>query len=608
MSLLGKSPQEKYGAKIIKRIQKAAKPNIADVGIGVLKSVQKGLNTRIKNNLERIDSNFEDEEIRLTNLYNDFTQTDNLVKDLEKKGNGNLVTGIMYDKVSKFKDTASISGFEARINKADSNDNFFVQLQKEAQNEAAILRKRLKELGSLRTSYDPENPDEGILSTNLQTEEQFKSPLRKAIKNISLNQKTKGQNNALDVVMSALNMSSRSDYSMMDDFYEQEASIDKIIQSSLAARDALPIYSGDSELLKNYIAQKEDERNGKSKINAENVSDQFTKVAGQMKFFVDQKLKLQGDGSFYFFPKRDDLGKELKPYTNEEFEQFLKTYGYDRDYINELYFKATTFGEKSFQDNTNVLARLKQSDSNMLLSADNERKLAAIEATELYHKHRYDINSVPPEKRRLVVSLLNLDIKGIQSIDDDVYLQISPRIQQKIPTFFSDDKEIIYNRLNKEAKMTFNYTVISHADLLKQESGLDEDKAINVATNVQKLGVTTGAEYTELFGAVTERDYTAKLPAEEFFQQPFVPYNSKEGRIVQPILDYYPPDQILTESNLESLIQQINNQQIYFYEPATIENKNPEMFRTGEKFSIGQAIVAFNRTPDENGNRWTRIK
>ena len=62
MSLLNKSKQELYGEQTIKRIQKAAKPNIGDIGIGILQSIQSGLKERVKNNLERINTNFEDEE------------------------------------------------------------------------------------------------------------------------------------------------------------------------------------------------------------------------------------------------------------------------------------------------------------------------------------------------------------------------------------------------------------------------------------------------------------------------------------------------------------------------------------------------------------------
>ena len=48
MSLL--SPQQKYGQETIRRIQKASRPSIADAGIGILKSIQEGLQQRVKNN------------------------------------------------------------------------------------------------------------------------------------------------------------------------------------------------------------------------------------------------------------------------------------------------------------------------------------------------------------------------------------------------------------------------------------------------------------------------------------------------------------------------------------------------------------------------------
>ena len=475
MSLLNKSKQELYGEQTIKRIQKAAKPNIGDIGIGILQSIQSGLKERVKNNLERINTNFEDEELRLTNLYNDYSQTESLINELEKKGNGNLVTGIMYDKISKVKDTASVEGFRARVDGANPNDNFFVQLKNESEKEAAILQQRLKELGTLRTSYDPENIEEGILATGLKTEPQFKKPVRDAVKTISLNQKTKGSNNFLDEVMSTIGISSRGDYSMIDDFYEKEANIDKIIKSSLAARDALPIYSGDSELLKSYIENKTDAANNKGPNSPDKLKEDFPQLMADMREFVKLELGLEGNGSFYFMPKRDNDSKKLKDFTQEELTNFTNKYGYTKEDINRLYFNAEALGEAVFADNSNVLGRLEQSSPTMLLSEENDKKLSAIEARELYKKYDYDINKVPVEKRRLVVSLLELENEGISPIDNDVYLQNASTIQTKTKTLLNDNRQRLYNNLPSTAKMTANYTIIAHADTLIQNTSLERD-------------------------------------------------------------------------------------------------------------------------------------
>lgn len=608
MSLLNKSKQELYGEQTIKRIQKAAKPNIGDIGIGILQSIQSGLKERVKNNLERINTNFEDEELRLTNLYNDYSQTENLINELEKKGNGNLVTGIMYDKISKVKDTASVEGFRARVDGANPNDNFFVQLKNESEKEASILQQRLKELGTLRTSYDPDNIEEGILATGLKTEPQFKKPVRDAVKTISLNQKTKGSNNFLDEVMSTIGISSRGDYSMIDDFYEKEANIDKIIKSSLAARDALPIYSGDSELLKSYIENKTDAANNKGLNSPDKLKEDFPQLMADMREFVKLELGLEGNGSFYFMPKRDNDSKKLKDFTEEELTNFTNKYGYTKEDINRLYFNAEALGEEIFATNSNVLGRLEQSSPTMLLSADNDKKLSAIEARELYKKYDYDINKVPAEKRRLVVSLLELENEGISPIDDDVYLQTASIIQTKTNTLLNDNRQRLYNNLPSASKMTANYTIIAHADSLIQNTSLERDKAINVAINIQKLGLVTGKEYSELFGIFTEGDIKNKLPQEEFLAQPFVPYDTKEGRVVQPLLDYYPANKILSESRLEEITNQLNKTPIYFYEPKTITTNNPTMFETGTRYQVGQAVFTFSREADVNGNRWTRTK
>ena len=514
----------------------------------------------------------------------------------------------MYDKISKVKDTASVDGFRARVDGANPNDNFFVQLKNEAEEEAFILEKRLKELGTLRTSYDPDNIEEGILATGLQTEAQFKKPMRDAIKTISLNQKTKGSNNFLDEIMTTVGISSRGDYSMIDDFYLKEANIDKIIKSSLAARDALPIYSGDSELLKNYIETKTDAANNKGPNSPDKVKEKFPKLMADMREFVTLHLNLEGNGSFYFMPLRDNDSKKLRDYTTEELAKFTDMYGYTKKDIDNLYFNAEAFGEAIFADNSNVLGRLEQSSATMLLSAENDKKLSAIEARELYKKYGYDINKVPPEKRRLVVSLLGLENTGINPIDDKVYLQIAPIIETKTTTLLNDDRKILYNNLPPSARMTANYTIIAHADNLIQNTSLEKDKAINVAINIQKLGLVTGKEYSELFGLFTEGDIKNKLPQEEFLAQPFVPYDTEDGRVVQPLLDYYAADKILSENRLEEITNQLNKTPLYFYEPTTITTNNPTMFETGTRYQVGQAVFTFSREADVNGNRWIRTK
>ena len=596
MSILGRSKQEQYGAGVIKRIQKAAKPSVADIGIGVLKSIQTGLQDRVKNNLERINSNFEDEELRLTNLYNDYADTDKIITDLKKKGNGNLVTGLMYDKIDKVKGAASIDNLQARINAANPNDNLFVQLNKEAQVEAKILEKRLEELGNLRTSYDPNNPDEGILATNLQSEAQFKAPIKNSIKKIMLSQKQKGSNNALDVVMSALNLSSRNDYSMMDDFYAEENKIDDIIKATISARDALPVYSGDSELLRKYVQEKTDESKGKGKVTVENVSSKFTKLMGAMNEFTKLDLKLEGDGSFYFFPSRDNNAKKLKSFTADELQKFTAKTGYTIKDINEIYFQASAFGEAAFKENT------------MVLSEDNEKLLAAIEARETYRRYGYDINNVPEEKRLGLVNLLSITIPGVESVSDDVYVQKQGIIKGQVPTNLNSKTLTIYNRLNSTQNLNFNYAVIAHANKLVKQSGLEENKAFSTALNVQKLGLVLGDEFSELFGFFTEGDIESNLPSEEFLNQPLLPYDSKLGRIKQPNLDDYDASMALDEIKINSLIQEINKLPVYFYEPETITTKNPEMFPTGTRFQIGPAIVTFNREADINGNRWIRTQ
>jgi hypothetical protein len=244
----------------------------------------------------------------------------------------------------------------------------------------------------------------------------------------------------------------------------------------------------------------------------------------------------------------------------------------------------------------------------MVLSEDNEKRLAAIEARETYKRYGYDINNVPEEKRLGLVNLLKIEIPGVEGISDDVYIQKQGIINGQVPLNLNDQTLTIYNRLNSTQNLNFNYAVIAHANKLVKQSGLEENKAFRTALNVQKLGLVLGDEFSELFGFFSEGDIESNLPSEEFLNQPLLPYDSKLGRIKQPNLDDYDASMALDEIKINSLIQEINKLPVYFYEPDTITTKNPEMFETGTRFQIGPAIVTFNREADINGNRWTRTK
>lgn len=607
MAFDNKSAQERYGERTLKRIRKAAKPDIADFGIGILQSIQKGLQQRVKSNLERIDTNFEDEEIRLTNLYNDYNDSQKIIDTLTAKGNGDLVTGIMYDKVGKIKDAAAVANFEGRIKAADTNDNLFIRLKKEAEDEANILLKRNKELSTLRTSYDPEQPDEGILLTDLKTEAQFKQPIRNAIKTLTLNQKDKGNNNVLDVIMSGAGLSTRGNYDMIEDFFQKEIDIDKIIKSSIAARDALPIYQGDSVLLANYIQEKEKEGADPQGKKGDSVKQNFTNLVAAMRQFVSQDLKLKGDGSFYFMPSRDKEALKLKDSTSEELSKFTEKFGYTQEDIYKYYYQAQAYGESVFDTNSNILVRLKESSPTMLLSKDNFKSIAAAEAQELLAKHNYNINSVPEEKRGTVASLLDISFPGLPKIDDDEYIQQAPLISSKAESNFNKNTLTLFNRLPDEKEMIFNYTVLNHAKKL-MNAGIEESRAIDIASNVQKLGIVTKKQFTELLGLVTERDIKSKLPQEDFLAQPFVAFDSEAGRVVQPLLDLYGTEFNFSPERFVDIENQLNKQPLYFYEPETITTKNPKMFTKDQQYSIAQAIYQFSPEPDEEGRRWIRVK
>ena len=601
MSLL--SPQQKYGQETIRRIQKASRPSIADAGIGILKSIQEGLQQRVKNNLERINTNFEDEEIRLTSLYNDYALEEKRVNELKTAGNGDLIKGIMLDKIKMVKEGASLDGLEAQM--ADPNNvnkDLFTQLRKEAEKEAIILQQRLDGLSQLRTTYDPKNPDEGIIATGVRTEAQFKQPIKDSIKLIALNQKEKGQNNVLDVMFSKLGMSTRDNYDMIQDFFDQENKVSEIIEATLAARDKLPVYEGDAGLLSTFITEENQAEKNKQAKSPEAIKQKFTKLMADSKQFVTMDLKLEGDGSFFFMPQRDVAAKKIRSFTEDDLNNFMNKFGYTKKDIVSLYYRASVMAQEAYDKNSNVLKRLKESNGNsLILSADVDKRLAGIEASELYNGlYGGNMTLVPEEKRTYIASVLDLNIPEVKKIDSDTYIQYQGQILTKVNTNFSEEKATLFANLDSSSKMAFNYAVIGQAKMF-EATGVDQATALDRAMNVQKLGIVSGPQFTELFGAIRELDLPPAAK-EEFLAQPYLAWNAKEQRFIQPILDQYPRDKVLAEDTIESFIEQINKQPVYKYLPETMMNKNPKKFPVGTRYIIGQAIVTFD------GDNWVRTQ
>jgi len=71
-----------------------------------------------------------------------------------------------------------------------------------------------KEYKTLRTTYNPNDPSEGIYAENLDDVSLFNKPYNEALYNIHLNQKSLGNNSLLDVIT---NKANKNDYNILQD-------------------------------------------------------------------------------------------------------------------------------------------------------------------------------------------------------------------------------------------------------------------------------------------------------------------------------------------------------------------------------------------------------
>ena len=150
------SPQQQVGQNIQRGIRKAVKPRAADVGIAIVEGISKGLNNRIKSNLAYIDENLKDEEERFTQLFNDYDREQKIYNTLKTKGKGDVTEGIFLTNLEELKGAAGITGLEATKEGVDQDSDLFLDIRKDAEEQEAILEKRLKGYSKLVTKFEPE--------------------------------------------------------------------------------------------------------------------------------------------------------------------------------------------------------------------------------------------------------------------------------------------------------------------------------------------------------------------------------------------------------------------------------------------------------------------
>ncbi len=626
------SPQQQVGQNIQRRIRKALKPRAADVGIAIVEGINKGLNNRIKNNLDYIDVNLKDEEERFTQLFNDYDREKKTVDALITEGNGDLIEGIFRSNLKSVKDAASITGLEAIKEGVDQDSDLFLALRKEAEEQAKILNKRLEGYSKLVTNYEPETDDQAevleIFADDVKSKGLFQQPIVDSVTNLALSQKNFGINNPLDELGSILRVNERGKFDLLKAFNTKELELQKIVEQTSKYRVSLPTYAGSSKILSEFIQDKE-EGTGGTKVNKklEKQEEKFNAIVATSRQWSNSKgLDEKGkyDYAFYFMPLLDDDSRIIQSEQNktaspDELADFIAYYNAqptnanrkleNADEIVSIFYNSNQFAG-AFKDN-DLTIRFSQAFPTTYITKTTGQQIAYNDAADILTLHGGDFNAIPNHLKSQVIYGLGegavpqsftASYKNFAVKKEDI-TTFSGRVDAEINSSNNTRQKQLYGQLNGDDRLTFKLTVISQVKRLIASGGLDEQKAIRAAVNMQLLGIQQGSDW-ELFGSVFEKKPKFNIYDELYQPQQFATYMPKKDAFEANIFKLT-GQRVLDETQIKSYNQELNTNPILWYTPESIGTTQPELFKDGQQFSLnkGNSVWKFVSDP-EDGIHW----
>ena len=628
------SPQQQVGQNIQRRIRKALKPRAADVGIAIVEGISKGLNNRIKNNLDYINVNLKDEEERFTQLFNDYDREKKNVDALITKGKGDLIEGIFLSNLESVKSAAGITGLEAIKQGVDQNSDLFVALRKEAEEQAAILEKRLEGYSKLVTNYEPETDDQAevleIFADDVKSKGLFQQPIVDSVTNLALSQKNFGINNPLDELGSILRLNDRGKFNLLKSFNTKELELQKIVEQTSKYRVALPTYAGSSEILSEFIQDKEEGAGGaNADKKLKRQEDKFNAIVATSRQWSNSKgLDENGkyDYAFYFMPLLDDdariIQAEQKKKANpDELADFIAYYNAqplnanrklkNADEIVSIFYNSNQFAE-SFTDN-DLTIRFSQAFPTTYITKTTGEKINYNDAADILTLHGGDFNAIPNHLKAQVIygigennvpESFKASYKNFAIKKDDI-TTFSGRIDKEIEASGNTRQKQLYGQLDGDDRFTFKLAVISQVKRLIASGGLDEQKAVRAAVNMQLLGIHQGSEW-ELFNSVFEKKPKFNVYEEIYQPQQFPTYTpTKTGDKFVADIFKLTGQRVLDETQIQTYNEQLNTNPLLWYTPESIGTTQPELFQDNQEFVLnkGNSVWTFVRNP-EDGIHW----
>jgi len=585
----GSPDQLAYGADLERSIKKRMKTKPLDAILKIGVALKAGKANELKENLARITTNLEEEQASLKSFGTQLTEHQARMKTLRDKGNGSLVSGIMMD----FLKEAGVKDAEGKNIERDYNSTLFSQIKDRAEKKAENMLLKEKEYKTLRTTYNPNDPSEGIYAENLDDVSLFNKPYNEALYNIHLNQKSLGNNSLLDVIT---NKANKNDYNILQDGIAEEEKLNAIISATRQSRNDLEDYVVDPEFLESLL-QEETTQKGSARMKdqaKENIIDVVSKTRQWLQ--ENDRDYIIGD---YFFQQASPnaaLARKNQKY-DEDYQSFLDYSGYTDQQMKEIYWQATSIA--STLDEENIKNLLIGSDSGGAYGEKDISNQYKASLAQILKDYRNNVDIMPEEIKRKVIT--GLQIKGYeeQQITSEEYFQGSQTVANRMSNLPEEYLEK-YNNLDGTAEIDFNLSVIADAKSYMAQYNFSKAEAYGFAIQNQKFGLAEGTDF------MTVPFIGFKIAGDDRFQsQPLLPI--KDGKLHQDILQNYPRSFELTESTFSQYLNTINKNQVYWYHADTLSNPTPKMWEDGQNITIGQYRVEFRRTPDAEGNHFINI-
>jgi len=585
----GSPDQLAYGADLERSIKKRMKTKPLDAILKIGVALKAGKANELKENLARITTNLEEEQASLKAFGTQLTEHQARMKTLRDKGNGSLVSGIMMD----FLKEAGVKDAEGKNIERDYNSTLFSQIKDRAEKKAENMLLKEKEYKTLRTTYNPNDPSEGIYAENLDDVSLFNKPYNEALYNIHLNQKSLGNNSLLDVIT---NKANKNDYNILQDGIAEEEKLNAIISATRQSRNDLEDYVVDPEFLESLL-QEETTQKGSARMKdqaKENIIDVVSKTRQWLQ--ENDRDYIIGD---YFFQQASPnaaLARKNQKY-DEDYQSFLDYSGYTDQQMKEIYWQATSIA--STLDEENIKNLLIGSDSGGAYGEKDISNQYKASLAQILKDYRNNVDIMPEEIKRKVIT--GLQIKGYeeQQITSEEYFQGSQTVANRMSNLPEEYLEK-YNNLDGTAEIDFNLSVIADAKSYMAQYNFSKAEAYGFAIQNQKFGLAEGTDF------MTVPFIGFKIAGDDRFQsQPLLPI--KDGKLHQDILQNYPRSFELTESTFSQYLNTINKNQVYWYHADTLSNPTPKMWEDGQNITIGQYRVEFRRTPDAEGNHFINI-